>query len=63
MKLSASHLENLFIQNPGAEHSDAVGVDRGIVAPQEGFGDLLLAVDNDGDSLLLHADGHAMPPK
>lgn len=63
MKLSAPHLENLFIQNPGAEHSDAVGVDGGMVAPHEVFGDLLLAVDDDGDGLLLHTDGHTMPPK
>lgn len=61
-KPSAPHLENLLIQDPGAEHGDAVGVDGGPLAPEEGFADLLLAVDNDGDGLLLHADGHAVPP-
>lgn len=61
-KPSAPHLENLLIQDPGSEHGDAVGVDGGPLAPEEGFDDLLLAVDDDGDGLLLHADGHAVPP-
>lgn len=56
------YLENLLIQDPGAEHGDAVGVDGSVVAPQELFGDPLLTVYNDGDRLLLHADGHAVPP-
>lgn len=62
-KLSVPHLENLLIQDAGAEHSDAVGVNGRMLTPEEGFADLLLAVDNDGDGLLLHADGHTVPPK
>lgn len=33
-----------------------------MVTPEERFSDLLLAVYSDGDSLLLHADGHTVPP-
>lgn len=57
-----SYLENLLIQDPGAENGNAVGVDGGMVTPEELFGDLLLTVYNDGDILLLHADGHTVPP-
>lgn len=56
------YLENLLIQDPGAEHSNAIGADGTVVTPEERLGDLLLTVDNDGDRLLLHTDGHTMPP-
>lgn len=56
------YLENLLIQDPGPEHGDTVGVDGSLVTPEERLGDLLLTVDDDGDRLLLHTDGHAMPP-
>lgn len=57
-----TYLEKLFVENPGAKHRDAIRADGSVVASEESFGDLLLAVDNDGDRLLLHADGHAVPP-
>lgn len=56
------YLKNLLIQDPGAEHSDAVGVDGSLVTPGERLGDLLLTVYNDSDCLLLHADSHTVPP-
>ncbi len=56
------YLENLLIQDPGAEHGNAVGVDGSVVTPEETFGDLLLTVYNDGDCLLLHTNGHTVPP-
>lgn len=56
------YLENFLIQNPGAEHGDAVSADGSLVTPQEVFGDLLLTVHDDGDRLLLHTDGHTVPP-
>jgi len=59
---SKLYLENLLIQKPGAEHSDAAGADGGTVASEERLGDLLLTVYDDGDRLLLHADGHTVPP-
>lgn len=62
MMILKIYLENLLIQNPGAEHGDAVGADGSLVTPQEVFGGLLLTVHDDGDRLLLHADGHTVPP-
>ena len=56
------YLENVLIQEPGTEHSDAVGVDGGMVAPGKRLGDLLFTVHNDGDILLLHTDSNAVPP-
>lgn len=56
------YLEDLLIQKPGAKHGDAFGVNDGALAPREGLGDLLLTVHDDGDRLLLHTDGNAVPP-
>lgn len=33
-----------------------------MVTPEERLDDLLLTVYDDGDCLLLHTDGHTMPP-
>lgn len=62
-KLSFPHLENLLIQDPGAEHGDAIGQDRRSLTPEERFADLLFAVHDDGDGLLFDADGHSVPPE
>lgn len=59
---SCVYLKDFLVKDPGSEHSDPVGVNRGTVTPEEGFGDLLFTVHDDGNSLLLHADGHTMPP-
>lgn len=33
-----------------------------MVTPVQGLSDLLIAVYNDGDGLLLNTDGHTVPP-
>ena len=55
------YLKDLLVQNPGAEHSDALCVDDSPVASGQRPGHLLLTVHKDGDSLLLNTDGHAVP--
>lgn len=55
------YLKDFLIQDSGAKDSNALCVDDSLVASGERPGQLLLTVHNDGDSLLLHADSHAMP--
>lgn len=55
------YLIDFLVQNPGAEHGDALGADDRAVASGQRPGQLLLTVDDDGDAFLLHADGHAVP--
>ena len=61
-KISLSYLKDLLIQDSGAEDSNALCVDDGLVTSAKRPGHLLLTVHNDGDALLLHADSDAMPP-
>lgn len=55
------YLKDFLIQDSGAKDSNAFCVDNGLVASGEGSGHLLLTVHDDGDTLLLHADGDTMP--
>ena len=55
------YLKDLLIQDSGAKDSNALCVDDGLVASAERPGHLLLTVHNDGDALLVDADGYAMP--
>lgn len=56
------YLEHFLIQESRAEHGDAIGVNGSMVTPEQRFGDLFFTVDDDGDRLLLHTDGHTVPP-
>lgn len=56
------YLKHFLIQDSGSKDSDSIGVDNSTLTPAQGLGHFLLAVNDDGHSLLLHADGNAMPP-
>lgn len=58
-----THLENLLIEESGSEHSDAVGVDLGLVASGQGAGHLLLAVQQQSHVFLGNGESNAMPPR
>lgn len=61
-QLTTLYLEDLLIQDPGAKHGNAIGVDGSVVTPGQRLDDLLLTVYNDSDRLLLHTDSHTVPP-
>lgn len=55
------YLKDFLIQDSGAKDSYALCVDDSLVASSERPGHLLLTIHNDGDTLLLHADGYTVP--
>lgn len=56
------HLKHVLVQDPGAEHDDAVGVDHGVVAAVQELGGLLLTVQDQGDVLPVDAERDSVPP-
>lgn len=62
-RYAVPYLKHFLIQDSGAEDGDALCVDDGPVASGQRPGHPLLTVHDDGDALLLHADGHTMPPE
>lgn len=56
-----SYLKDLLIQDSGSKDGDTLSVDDGPFAPLQRPGHLLLTVHDEGDALLIHAEGHAMP--
>lgn len=55
------YLKDLLIQDSGPKDSDALRVDNRPVTSAERLGHLLFTVHNNGNALLLHADGHTVP--
>lgn len=54
-------LKHFHIQYAGAKDNDAISVNEWVVAAPQILGGLLLAVQYQGDVLLMHTDGHAVP--
>ena len=57
-----SYLKDFFIKYSGSKDYDSLGVHDGVGTALQSLGGLLLTVQEEGDGLLVHADGHAMPP-
>lgn len=57
-----TYLKDFLIKYPGSEHHDSSGVDDGVSAPEQPLGGPLFTVQNEGDGLPVHADGHSVPP-
>lgn len=55
------HLKDLIIQDSGAKDGYALCVDDSFFASAERPGQSLFTVNNDGDTILLHADSYTMP--
>lgn len=54
-------LKDVFIQNPGAEHNDAIGVDHGVVTAVQEFRGLLFTVQDQSDVFLVDAERNSVP--
>lgn len=57
-----AYLKHFLIQNPGAEHDDAVDVYHGVVTAVQEFGGLLFAVQDQGDIFLVDTESNSVPP-
>lgn len=57
-----AHLKHVLVQNPRAEHNDAVSVYQGVVTAVQELGGLLFTVQDQGDILLVDAERNSMPP-
>lgn len=57
-----AYLKDFLIKYPGSKHHDSSGVDDGVSAPEQPLGGPLFTVQNEGDGLPVHADGHSVPP-
>lgn len=55
-------LKHFLVQNPGAEHNDAVDVYHRVVAAVQELGRLLFTVQDQGDILLVDAESDSVPP-
>lgn len=55
-------LKHFLIQNPGAEHDDAIDVYHRAVAAVQELGRLLFTVQDQGDILLVDAESDSVPP-
>lgn len=54
-------LKQLVIQDPSTKDNDAIEIDHGVVTAAEGLGDFLLAVQDQGDVLLVDTEGNPVP--
>lgn len=57
-----SYLKDFFIKYSSSKHYNSFGIDDGVGASEQLLGGLLFTVQNESDGLLVHADGHSMPP-
>ena len=55
-------LKHFLIQNPGAEHDDAIDVYHRVFAAVQELGRLLFTVQDQGDILLVDAESDSVPP-
>lgn len=63
IKYTKAYLKNLFIKYPRSKHYNSFGIDNRVGAPEQLLGGLLFTVQNEGDGLIVHTDGHSMPPE
>lgn len=56
-----SYLKDFFIKYSSSKHYNSLGIDDGAGASEQPLGGLLFTVQNEGDGLLVHTDGHSMP--
>lgn len=57
-----AYLKDFFIKYSSSKHYNSFGIDDGVGASEQLLGGLLFTVQNEGDGLLVHTDGHSMPP-
>lgn len=57
-----AYLKDFFIKYSSSKHDNSFGIDDGVGASEQLLGGLLFTVQNEGDGLLVHTDGHSMPP-
>lgn len=57
-----AYLKDFFIKYPGSKHYNSFGINDGVGVPEQLLRGLLFTVQNEGDGLLVHTDGHSMPP-
>lgn len=58
----AAHLKHFLVQDPGAEHNDAVDIYNGVVAAVEELRGPLFTVEDQGDVLLVDTERYSVPP-
>ena len=58
----SSYLKDFFIKYSGSKDYDSLGVHDRVGTALQPLGGLLLTVQDESDGLLVHTDGHAMPP-
>ncbi len=58
-----AYLKDFFIKYSSSKHYNSLGIDDGVGASQQPLGCLLFTVQNEGDGLFVHTDGHSMPPE
>lgn len=59
----SAYLKDFFIKYSSSKHYNSLGIDDGVGASEQLLGGLLFTVQNEGDGLLVHTDGHSMPSK
>lgn len=57
----SAYLKDFFIKYPCSKDYNSLGIDDGVGASEQLLGGLLYTVQNEGDGLLVHTDGHSMP--
>lgn len=61
--LCAAYLKDFFVKYSSSKHDNSFGINDGVWASEQLLGGLLFTVQNEGDGLLVHTDGHSMPPR